>query len=131
MGRVDEMRSAEIAMIRTRAYVRALSSVCLWTAPAFAVVATFSTYVFVGHTMDQKSLPIIFTAMMLFNNLRFPLMMYPMVLTQCEQRLVALRASLCLCHTRSLSLSLSLSLSPSHPPYPSSSLVARLLVCGG
>ena len=81
-NRVDEMRQAEISLIRTRAYVRAVSSVCLWAAPAFAVVATFSTYVYVGHTLDEDSLPVIFTAMMLFNNLRFPLMMYPMVLTQ-------------------------------------------------
>lgn len=82
--RIDELRGSEIAMIRTRAYVRACASVCLWTAPAFAVVATFSTYVLVGHEMDASSLPVVFTAMMLFNNLRFPLMMYPMMLTQCK-----------------------------------------------
>ena len=82
--RIDELRGSEIAMIRTRAYVRACASVCLWTAPAFAVVATFSTYVLVGHEMDASSLPVVFTAMMLFNSLRFPLMMYPMMLTQCK-----------------------------------------------
>ena len=80
--RINTLRSTEVEMIRTRAYVRALASVCLWTAPAFAVVATFSTYVLVGNEMNAESLPTIFTAMMLFNNLRFPLMMYPMMLTQ-------------------------------------------------
>ena len=31
--------------------------------------------------MNEKSLPALFTALMLFNNLRFPLMIFPYLLT--------------------------------------------------
>ena len=35
----------------------------------------------VGHEMNEESLPALFTSLMLFNNLRFPLMIFPWMLT--------------------------------------------------
>ena len=68
-------------MIRTRSILGAVSNLFMWAAPPFATVAVFICYQLVGHEMNQSSLPALFTALMLFNNLRFPLMIFPWLLT--------------------------------------------------
>lgn len=80
-ARISAIRSKEIRMIRTRSILGAFSSLCMWAAPPFATVAVFVLYNGVGHPMNETSLPVLFTSLMLFNNLRFPLMMFPWILT--------------------------------------------------
>lgn len=79
--RISAIRSKEIKMIRTRSILGAFSSLFMWAAPPFATVAVFVLYNGVGHPMNETSLPVLFTSLMLFNNLRFPLMMFPWILT--------------------------------------------------
>jgi hypothetical protein len=54
----------------------------MWAAPPFATVAVFVCYQLVGHPMNEKSLPALFTALMLFNNLRFPRALAPPTLAR-------------------------------------------------
>ena len=80
-ARISAIRAKEIKMIRTRSILGAFSSLFMWAAPPFATVAVFVLYNGVGHPMNETSLPVLFTSLMLFNNLRFPLMMFPWILT--------------------------------------------------
>ena len=79
--RVTEIRDKEIRMIKTKSILGALTGLFMWAAPPFATVAVFVLYGMVGHPMDSTSLPQLFTALMLFNNLRIPLMMFPWMLS--------------------------------------------------
>ena len=79
--RINSIRGKEIHMIRTRSILGAMSNLFMWSAPPFATVAVFVAYTSVGHEMNEAALPRVFTALMLFNNLRFPLMMLPWMLT--------------------------------------------------
>jgi ABC-type multidrug transport system fused ATPase/permease subunit len=80
-ARTDVIRDKEIRLIRTRSILGAFLSLCMWSAPAFATVAVFVSFNLVGHPMDKTSLPQVFTALLLFNNLKIPLIVLPWMMT--------------------------------------------------
>lgn len=80
LQRIHALRERELSMLRTKSALKALNAVFLQAAPAFTTIATFGVYVRLGNSISADNVPVIFTALALFGQLRMPLMMYPMVL---------------------------------------------------
>lgn len=80
LQRIHALRERELSMLRTKSALKALNAVFLQAAPAFTTIATFGVYVHLGNSISAENVPVIFTALALFGQLRMPLMMYPMVL---------------------------------------------------
>ena len=74
---VQSYREEELKRHTKRGAVRALSQAISNTAPTISLVATFSAYAKTGKPIVAST---IFTAISLFNQLRFPLFFYPMLI---------------------------------------------------
>eukprot|EP00762_Andalucia_godoyi_P000617 ANDGO_05406.mRNA.1 ABC transporter C family member 2 len=75
--RILDIRAAEIVKVRASALVRAGNTALLMLSPTFVAVVTFEVYAASGNELTAD---IVFPALVLFNILRFPLMMLPMVI---------------------------------------------------
>eukprot|EP01087_Luapelamoeba_hula_P012571 TRINITY_DN3508_c0_g1_i1.p1 TRINITY_DN3508_c0_g1~~TRINITY_DN3508_c0_g1_i1.p1 ORF type:complete len:1538 (+),score=302.45 TRINITY_DN3508_c0_g1_i1:61-4674(+) len=74
--KVTGIRNAELEVLKKGAYLRAIT-LFLWSStPLFVSVATFCVFALLGNVLTAE---IAFTALALFNVLRFPLNMLPMV----------------------------------------------------
>jgi len=78
--RVDDVRSKELTHIEGVARLSAISSVFMFSAPHFVAITAFLVYV--GIAGEELSPSKVFAALALFDKLRFPLIMLPMVLAQ-------------------------------------------------
>jgi ABC-type multidrug transport system fused ATPase/permease subunit len=74
---VQGHREQELQRHKTRGAVRAVSQAISNTAPTISLVATLSAYAKTGKPVVAST---IFTAISLFNQLRFPLFFYPMLI---------------------------------------------------
>lgn len=80
LQRIHALRERELSMLRAKSALKALNAVFLQAMPAFTTIATFGVYVRLGNSISAENVPVIFTALALFGQLRMPLMMYPMIL---------------------------------------------------
>jgi ABC-type multidrug transport system fused ATPase/permease subunit len=78
MERIFAHRRKEIRALRMYANLNALQSAFWNSAPVLVSLATFTVYSMLGNTL---TLPVVFTALALFNILRFPLAVLPMMLS--------------------------------------------------
>jgi ABC-type multidrug transport system fused ATPase/permease subunit len=76
-GDIQRQRDEELKRHTRRGAVRALSQAISNTAPAISLVATLTAYAKTGKPVVAST---IFTAISLFNQLRFPLFFYPMLI---------------------------------------------------
>eukprot|EP00850_Spirogloea_muscicola_P003812 SM000015S01312 [mRNA] locus=s15:1174764:1185983:- [translate_table: standard] len=86
---IRSIRSAELAAMRRRVYLRAVQAAIMLATPVLIMVVTFTFYSAVaGRTLTAAT---VFTALSLFNQLRIPLMMYPMVINAVLEGHVSLK----------------------------------------
>ena len=85
---IDKSREEELKTLRKIAYLRAFSRAYMSALPTFAAATTFLVYVY--GTERSVSASILFSSIVAFDMLRFPLMFYPMVLAQYAQCKVSL-----------------------------------------
>eukprot|EP00455_Lapot_gusevi_P037310 TRINITY_DN416_c0_g1_i6.p1 TRINITY_DN416_c0_g1~~TRINITY_DN416_c0_g1_i6.p1 ORF type:complete len:1330 (+),score=511.36 TRINITY_DN416_c0_g1_i6:191-4180(+) len=77
MARIHELRVSEMNLVKTSAYLRAVSSSLMMVGPTLMSLAAFLVLGASGATMGPEK---IFSALVYFNLLRLPLMMLPMSL---------------------------------------------------
>lgn len=75
--RLDRVRAEELQWIKSAANVRAVLIAALSAAPSFVAVFSLAVYASLGNTVDPAK---VFTSLALFNQLRFPLTFFPMLL---------------------------------------------------
>eukprot|EP01028_Stygiella_incarcerata_P007998 TRINITY_DN335_c0_g4_i1.p1 TRINITY_DN335_c0_g4~~TRINITY_DN335_c0_g4_i1.p1 ORF type:complete len:1380 (-),score=414.43 TRINITY_DN335_c0_g4_i1:928-5067(-) len=75
---IRAIRTRELCIIKKAAKVAAVNLSLFVVTPVLVSVATFGTYVALGNELDA---PTVFTALSLFNLMRFPLVVLPMVIT--------------------------------------------------
>jgi len=86
---VDKSRQEELVSLRKIAYYRAFFRAYMSALPIFAAAATFLVYVYA--TDEGISASILFSSIVAFEMLRFPLMFLPMVIAQYAQCKVSLK----------------------------------------
>lgn len=85
---VEELREEELKVLKRFAYLSSVSTFIMTCAPALVSLATFAT--FVGVSPDNVLTPAkAFTSISLFNILRFPLAMLPMLIAAMVQTAVS------------------------------------------
>ncbi|XP_062499702.1 multidrug resistance-associated protein 1-like [Corticium candelabrum] len=75
---VSNVRQNELKVLRTISYVNAISAFTWTCAPFMVSLATFATFTLTGHDLTPSKA---FVALSLFNILRFPLSMLPMLVS--------------------------------------------------
>ncbi|GAB5359859.1 hypothetical protein AAMO2058_000578200 [Amorphochlora amoebiformis] len=86
--RIEDLRSLELQELRKYMYYRA-SMACMWTGlPILVAISTFSTYTLLGNKLTAARA---FTALSLFGILRFPLTMFPWVLSKIVEAQVSVK----------------------------------------
>lgn len=86
---LSSIRLDELVALKNNAYLRALSTFSWTIAPFFVSLATFFTYTVVqGNNLTPEKA---FVALSLFNLLRFPLVMLPMLITAVVQAQVSIK----------------------------------------
>ncbi|KAI3383909.1 hypothetical protein SNEBB_000827 [Seison nebaliae] len=91
MKKVRSIRDLELKILRKVGYISAASTVLWFSAPFIVTIVTFATYVLSdreNHILDSEKA---FVALSLFNILRFPMSMLPMVVTMIVQAQVSLK----------------------------------------
>ncbi|XP_059143338.1 multidrug resistance-associated protein 1-like [Physella acuta] len=88
--KVEEIRGKELILLKKTAYLNAFSTFCWTCAPFMVTLATFATYVQVSdsHYLDANKA---FVALSLFNILRFPINLLPMMVSFIVQAMVSLK----------------------------------------
>ncbi|CAL1530147.1 unnamed protein product [Lymnaea stagnalis] len=88
--KVEEIRQKELDLLKKTAYLNAFSTFCWTCAPFMVTLATFATYVLVSdsHYLDATKA---FVALSLFNILRFPINLLPMMVSFIVQAMVSLK----------------------------------------
>ncbi|GFR98147.1 multidrug resistance-associated protein 1 [Elysia marginata] len=88
--KVEEIRQEELKVLRNTAYLNACSTFFWTCAPFFVTLATFATYVLVSesHYLDADKA---FVALSLFNLLRFPISLLPMLVSFVVQASVSVK----------------------------------------
>lgn len=86
--KVGGVRNAEMATLRKSAYLRAVSSFFWTVTPLLVSVVTFTMYSLLDNTLDAATA---FTALSLFNVLRFPLNMLPQVISSLVEANVSVK----------------------------------------
>jgi len=77
-GKIEDLRKDELHQLRSYLLINCVSRV-LWTiVPVLVTLATFATYILLGHNLDAAKA---FTAIALFNILRFPLAFFPIMIS--------------------------------------------------
>lgn len=74
---IEKFREEELKRLTKRGAVRALNQAISFAVPTITLVATLSAYAKMGKPIVAST---IFTAISLFNQLRFPLLFYPMLI---------------------------------------------------
>ncbi|KAJ5646478.1 ABC transporterintegral membrane type 1 [Penicillium lividum] len=87
LGRLKEIRAKEIRSIQTLLAVRNAILCVAMSIPVFASMLAFITYALTNHDLNPAN---IFSSLALFNSLRMPLNMLPMVLGQVTDAMTAL-----------------------------------------
>ncbi|OGE58016.1 hypothetical protein PENARI_c001G04781 [Penicillium arizonense] len=87
LGRLKEMRGREIRSIQTLLAIRNLILCVSMSIPTFASMLAFITYALSKHNLDPAP---IFSSLALFNSLRLPLNMLPMIIGQVTDAWTAL-----------------------------------------
>jgi ABC-type multidrug transport system fused ATPase/permease subunit len=85
---LSRLRKSELKVLRRSAIVRAALVAVLSAAPSFVAVITLAVYSWLGNSLSPTK---VFTALGLFNQLRFPLIFYPMVLNTLADGRISLR----------------------------------------
>ena len=89
MAAIGAVRAEELRIARGLAFLNALVSALITTMPTIVALSAFTLYSAVMHrTMSSW---VIFPALTLFNQLRFPIMFFPRVLAMCADALVSLQ----------------------------------------
>ena len=86
LGRLGDIRRKELAVVRSSAAVRAGLGALLGVAPTLVFAATLLAYNLLGGTLRPST---VFASLTLFNQLRFPLLFLPVVLSQLADAKVA------------------------------------------
>ncbi|KAF9466008.1 multidrug resistance-associated ABC transporter [Collybia nuda] len=84
---IGKLRAGEIATIRKSAIASSGLIASVTFVPILASIMSFITYAFTGHDLN---IAIIFSSLQLFNIIRTPLIMFPIVLSSLADALVAL-----------------------------------------
>lgn len=79
LARVEEIRNREIHMIQVLLAIRNVINAIAMTLPIFASVVAFVTYSSTNHNMNPAQ---VFSSLALFNSLRMPLNLLPLVIGQ-------------------------------------------------
>ena len=84
---LSAIREKELSVLAESANIRAILVSVLSAAPSFVAVITLAVYAYLGNDLSPTK---VFTALALFNQLRFPLIFYPMVLNTLAEGRVSL-----------------------------------------
>ncbi|XP_061604278.1 multidrug resistance-associated protein 1 isoform X2 [Phyllopteryx taeniolatus] len=89
-GKVTDIRESELQVLKKAAYLAAMSTFTWVCAPFLVALSTFTVYVLVDekNVLDAQKA---FVSLALFNILRFPLNMLPMVISSMVQASVSLK----------------------------------------
>ncbi|XP_071965517.1 multidrug resistance-associated protein 1-like [Antedon mediterranea] len=89
-NKIKELRNKELAVLRKFAYLNAVATFTWACAPFLVSLSTFAVYVLIDdtHILDANKA---FVSLSLFNILRFPLVMFPNVISNLIQSSVSLR----------------------------------------
>merc|ERR1719267_302821 len=87
---ITKLRQKEITKLKQIAYLRAFSRAYMGAIPPFTAAISLTVYTLAveGNEMDASTL---FAAITAFNQLRFPLLFYPMFFAQYVQAKVSLQ----------------------------------------
>lgn len=86
-SKVTGLRNEELTVLKKGSYIRAATRI-LWTgSPLFVSIATFCLYSLLGNNLTAEKA---FTALSLFNILRFPISILPMIITSVVDAKVSL-----------------------------------------
>lgn len=86
---ITDLRGTEVSYMRAGVGLRAFSSAYMSSMPAMTAVVAIAVYV--TSQNGNVNAAILFSALSAFNQLRFPLMLFPMALAQLAQALVSRR----------------------------------------
>lgn len=86
--KIAKSRDQELEHLRTMTYLRGFSRAYMTALPTLAAVATFLVYAYA--TDEVPSASTLFASLVTFDQLRFPLLFYPMALAQLAQAKVSL-----------------------------------------
>ena len=89
LAAISRVRNEELGVARNLAYINAFVSCLITTLPTLVAVSAFTLYSAVMH--GPMTPYVIFPALSLFNQLRFPIMFLPRVLSMCADALVSLK----------------------------------------
>ncbi|KAJ1437218.1 hypothetical protein B484DRAFT_416639 [Ochromonadaceae sp. CCMP2298] len=87
-AQLDDIRKQELECLKKAANIRAVLVSTLSTAPSLVAVASLSVYALLGNELNPTK---VFTSLALFNQLRFPLIFFPMLLNTLAEGRVSLR----------------------------------------
>lgn len=89
-GKVSEIRESELQVLKKAAYLGAVSTFTWICAPFLVALSTFTVYILIdeNNVLDAQKA---FVSLALFNILRFPLNMLPMVISSMVQASVSLK----------------------------------------
>ncbi|KAG2004853.1 ATP-binding cassette transporter [Coprinopsis cinerea AmutBmut pab1-1] len=84
---IGQYRGQEVKTLRTSALALAALTCIFQFTPVLAAILSFITYSLTGHELDVAT---IFTALQLFNIIRIPLLVFPLVMSSLASALIAL-----------------------------------------
>lgn len=87
IDKLNKIRELELASLKSSANTRAILISVLSTAPSVVAVVTLGVYALLGNALTPTK---VFTALALFNQLRFPLIFFPMLLNTLAEGIVSL-----------------------------------------
>lgn len=88
LARINEKREAELGIYWRRLNVAMVSVTSLYFFPQIISSVVFSVYIGTGHTLDLATA---YTVMTIFNNLKEPLRMLPLFLSQIIELLISMK----------------------------------------
>lgn len=77
LGKISQLREEEVKLVKKIAYVKAVNFAISILSPVLVALVTFETYVALGNELNAAT---VFTSLSLFNIMRFPLQMLPIML---------------------------------------------------
>jgi ABC-type multidrug transport system fused ATPase/permease subunit len=85
--KVEDFRNEELKQLKAAAYLKGFSRAYMGALPGIVAVVTFVVYALIGE--DEIEASRLFAAIVAFDQLRFPLLFYPMALAQLVQAQVS------------------------------------------
>ena len=95
-NKIIEIRNRELALFRRYTIVQAYSTTLFTCIPLLVAISSLTVYVALGNILDVATA---LTALALFEILRFPLFIFPMVINNLIEAKVAGQCMLCACST--------------------------------